>query len=126
MLTLFCFIIPLLLPATTFAQQTQCYDPFGAIVPNTDFVPCPNSTICCALNRPDPPGSDGDARDVCLPNGLCLDFRSDGREEDRYYRNYCTLQEWRDGGCLNLCTDNVSLLPTLLCWLLACHFGRDS
>lgn len=77
------------------------------------MVPCPQKsleTICCALNRTIPSGGDtanGDARDECMPNGLCLSkYLSEGYTRQSYWRNYCTEKDWSSGKCLNVCAEN--------------------
>ncbi|KAF1365453.1 hypothetical protein EJ07DRAFT_150950 [Lizonia empirigonia] len=68
--------------------------------------------MCCAIDRPNPPGgfsTNGYNADVCLPNGLCL--QSWKRDENstvtiEYYREECTVQDWKNGKCLSVCLSN--------------------
>jgi len=58
---------------------SACYDAKGTVLDSghNEYGPCSDpglSTICCGINRPNPPGGDasnGFTKDECLPNGLC-------------------------------------------------------
>lgn len=111
----FTFSLVILHLTTAFAQS--CFKPNGDPVTDPAFEPCGDPpTVCCATNRTGTPGSVDDARDICLPNGVCKNMvtGTDGVKATRYYRNYCTLDQWNSNECLNVCLGGVSLL--LLCF----------
>ncbi|KAJ9489883.1 hypothetical protein VN97_g3360 [Penicillium thymicola] len=69
--------------------------------------------MCCASNRSNPAGgssTDGLTSDECLANGLCMNvltYRNSGGESGTnttYWRNQCTISDWKNNGCLNVCT----------------------
>lgn len=111
----------LLLALTTWipiaSAQTGCFFPNGVESERAYYGTCskntqdPLSKICCAVNRPNPPGSDealGEPQDLCLPNGLCAYMaEKSGVNTTAYYRNLCTERDWKTGGCLDVCTSGV-------------------
>ncbi|OAL57498.1 hypothetical protein IQ07DRAFT_582657 [Pyrenochaeta sp. DS3sAY3a] len=94
--------------AFTLLQHTlaACYFRNGTAT-TADFSPCsldasnPMSNVCCAR------------WDTCLPNGLCQSF------DDVIWRETCTKQNWDEGGCQELCSnerdiqrnDNIKVTP---------------
>ena len=104
---------------------SQCYSPDGRLDPSPDFLPCPGSTICCAINRKNFPGGnvtrDGYTRDECLPNGLCQNRGKvdSGKEETSFWRNTCADKDWKSGNCLNVCTTGVRGFQSSLPYTLA-------
>ncbi|KAF2473535.1 uncharacterized protein BDR25DRAFT_123754 [Lindgomyces ingoldianus] len=98
----------------------KCYFSNGTIVTDPIYEACPNvPTVCCALNRSNPPGgdiADGETADECLPNGVCQNrFVSNGSSYTRYYRDYCTEPNWESGKCLNICIENALSVPIAPC-----------
>ncbi|KAH8690731.1 hypothetical protein BGW36DRAFT_364297 [Talaromyces proteolyticus] len=58
--------------------------------------------------------SDGFTADKCLENGLC---ENDWKSTDEngttvmnigYFRDSCTTTDWKNGGCLNICTEQTN------------------
>ncbi|KAJ5687103.1 hypothetical protein N7536_009722 [Penicillium majusculum] len=69
--------------------------------------------MCCASNRSNPAGgssANGLTTDECLANGLCMNvltYRNSAGESSTnttYWRNQCTISDWKNNGCLNVCT----------------------
>ena len=92
-----------------------CYNPDGSIAADT-FVPCQQNgsviSMCCALDRPNPPGgllSDGYTQDICLSNGLCRNnfetTNSSGQliPGTTFWRESCSSPDWSK--CLSICFD---------------------
>lgn len=117
----------LILPALFTLARSQCYNANGTVATDPDYAPCSNSTsdplhtICCSLNRDNPPGGDpsvaGFTRDECLANGICQNkWSQNGGHTTSYFREKCTEKDWSTGLCLDVCTDSVCsttcLLPT--------------
>lgn len=81
-----------------------CYYRDGTQVRDEGFVACHDVVQgsypwCCALNRGKQHGrnvSASEARDVCMPNGLCQN--ADDGTKFSYYRNFCSNPAW--DGCL--------------------------
>lgn len=109
--------------------QASCFHPNGTQTTDLYHAPCsknlddPLSTICCAIERPNPAGgfdAAGSTNDVCLDNGLCMnEYRKDATDKTvyvAYYREECTEANWRSGKCLSVCVDEVCLL--CVCWCL--------
>lgn len=82
-------------------------------VADSSYMSCnPNATlsVCRALNRTNPPGGNPNGgknatRDICLPNGLCLNEFTTAPSEVyyNYWRNGCT-QPISDGTyCPKVC-----------------------
>ncbi|KAL2701787.1 hypothetical protein AAEP93_006085 [Penicillium crustosum] len=74
--------------------------------------------MCCASNRSNPAGgssADGLTADECLANGLCMNvltYRNSAGElgtNTTYWRNQCTISDWTNNGCLNVCTKGSTL-----------------
>ena len=91
-----CFLLPL--HATLFRLIAgACYFRNGTQQPDI-YSPCssdaskPLSTVCCASSW-----------DICLPNGLCQSTTGDRS----IWREGCTKQKWNEGGCQELCSDEV-------------------
>ncbi|KAF1994969.1 hypothetical protein P154DRAFT_612408 [Amniculicola lignicola CBS 123094] len=115
-------LLTLLTICTTLLTTTHgmCYAPNGTAQVNDEGAkPCssdptnPLHTICCHTNWKNPPGADlkyGSTQDECLPNGLCQNrgfSTEEGKEQEpyiRYYRVYCTNQDWDTGECLDVCS----------------------
>lgn len=91
MLRHFCFLFTL----ASFAESA-CYWRNGTQNPSPDYEPCstdlsnPLHTVCCAK------------WDTCLPNGLC----QSGFDQD-FWRETCTKKNWDEGGCQELCSNEV-------------------
>ncbi|KAF2741836.1 hypothetical protein M011DRAFT_462947 [Sporormia fimetaria CBS 119925] len=105
------------------ASQSQCLTPDGHININPDFVPCPNSSVCCALNRPNVPGGDvkdGGTRDECLPSGLCENRGvRNGVAVQTWWRNFCVEgAQWNNIDCPASDPGNIQMTP--------CDGTRDS
>ncbi|KAH7070781.1 hypothetical protein BKA63DRAFT_84333 [Paraphoma chrysanthemicola] len=111
--------------------QSLCYFSNGTTLPETpgynEYIPCSSgpTTICCGLNRADPPGGNrtkGFTKDECLPNGLCRNRWVDNKNIEtvsyvpslstddpllirnpRYWNNFCTEKDVTSSKCLNLC-----------------------
>lgn len=125
--------LPGLLPALslTFASlfpiaSCMCYVSNGSAVLNwgsdSVYQPCsrdssnPLSTICCAINRSNPPGgniANGFTQDICLPSGLCQNIlvNADGDTVYAYWRDYCTVNDYTSSKCLDVCTGNGEASP---------------
>jgi len=93
-----------------FARQVvaACYYADSSLVTDLDYQPCNSASgptsMCCATNRTNAPGTGRDVRDSCLPNGLCQNVYVDsqGREHYDYFRDSCSSPDWK--GCLmNVC-----------------------
>ncbi|KAF2247734.1 hypothetical protein BU26DRAFT_506919 [Trematosphaeria pertusa] len=108
----------LILPALFTLARSQCYNANGTVATDPDYAPCSNSTsdplhtICCSLNRDNPPGGDpsvaGFTRDECLANGICQNkWSQNGGHTTSYFREKCTEKDWSTGLCLDVCTDSV-------------------
>lgn len=125
-IVLFSFLVP--------GTRADCHHPNGLIQTDPYHAPCGDvlnnslNTMCCAIDRPNPPGgfsTNGYNADVCLPNGLCL--QSWKRDENstvtiEYYREECTVQDWKIGKCLSVCLSNsvcnqsvMSAIKQLMC-----------
>jgi hypothetical protein len=100
--------------------QASCFHPNGTQTTDLYHAPCsknpsdPLSTICCAIERPNPSGglsAAGSTNDVCLDNGLCMNqYRRDAADKTvsvAYYREECTERDWKGGKCLSVCVDEV-------------------
>ncbi|KAH7082486.1 hypothetical protein FB567DRAFT_630835 [Paraphoma chrysanthemicola] len=94
--------------------QSLCFFSNGTTLPETpgynEYIPCASgpTTICCGLNRADPPGGNrtkGFTKDECLPNGLCRNRWVDNKniETVSYWNNFCTEKDVTSSKCLNLC-----------------------
>lgn len=94
-----------------------CYYHDGTVASNPIYQPCISiqDTIgmCCASNRSNPAGgssTNGLTSDECLANGLCMNvltYRNSAGESGTnttYWRNQCTISDWKNNGCLNVCT----------------------
>lgn len=76
------------------SDQPTCYFANGTALPNRpgylQYQACNGSSICCGLNRSNPPNgdrADGFTMDECLPNGLCQNRRTeDGIGKVSYVR----------------------------------------
>jgi hypothetical protein len=99
---------------STAVQADNCYFANGTALPENynGVVPCLNGpvrTICCALNRTNPFGgdfSDGETRDVCLDNGLCMNSHiTEGKNETSYWLNFCTNSDITSPDCLDVCRE---------------------
>jgi hypothetical protein len=101
--------------------QAQCYLPNGTVTTDLYHNRCTNdtsnplNTICCAVDRAPLPGTyteNGYTKDECLDSGICRNRYedADGRRGVTYWREECTEKDWRSGKCLNVCTDDVSLV----------------
>jgi hypothetical protein len=106
---------------TVHHAQAQCYLPNGTVTTDLYHNRCSNdtsnplNTICCAVDRAPLPGTYaeiGYTKDECLDSGICRNRYEDaeGRRGVTYWREECTEKDWRSGKCLNVCTDDVSLL----------------
>ncbi|KAH7355731.1 hypothetical protein BKA66DRAFT_516005 [Pyrenochaeta sp. MPI-SDFR-AT-0127] len=88
------FISLFILIGVDFARSATapCYYRNGTQT-TSDYSPCssdvsdPMSTVCCAT------------WDTCLPNGLCQSF------DKVIWRESCTKQNWNEGGCQELCSN---------------------
>ncbi|OCL12977.1 hypothetical protein AOQ84DRAFT_226595 [Glonium stellatum] len=120
------FQLPGLLPALSLTAalllpfaSCMCYVSNGSAVlnwgPDSVYQPCsddssnPLSTICCAINRPNPSGgniTNGFTQDTCLPSGLCENISTDknGNIVYAYWRDYCTVSDYTSSKCLDVCT----------------------
>ncbi|EAT91448.1 hypothetical protein HBI56_014260 [Parastagonospora nodorum] len=82
--------------AQTLAQD-QCWTK-GVTAPTAApnaYQKCPNSNMCCRTNA-----DDGDRCATSADRaGLCISKNFD------IWRESCTDKQWRDGNCLQLCTD---------------------
>ncbi|OKL58595.1 hypothetical protein UA08_06286 [Talaromyces atroroseus] len=98
-----------------------CYYPNGYSESSAEYQPCYNDTgrtsMCCGFNRTNPSGgsrSDGATADICLPNGLCendwttTDDNGTTTMNTAYFRDQCTVSDWTDAGCLNVCTSQTN------------------
>jgi hypothetical protein len=65
-------------------QETPCYWPNGT--PAENYLPCPNSRVCCLINE------------SCLTNGLCY-----GSRYNLAYRGACTDSTWPEDECPHVC-----------------------
>ncbi|KAF2273604.1 uncharacterized protein EI97DRAFT_155028 [Westerdykella ornata] len=87
--------------------SADCYFPNGTAFNNPDHRKCPNSAVCCALGRSNPPGGDvsnGPANDECLPNGLCENnVMQDGQPIRTWWRDFCSDRNWNQSTCLSIC-----------------------
>ncbi|KAF1954979.1 hypothetical protein CC80DRAFT_594624 [Byssothecium circinans] len=92
----------------------DCYFANGTVVPPRFHVlPCDNApvkTICCALDRENPPGglliNGNNTRDECLPNGICQNRAvRDGEKITAYWLNFCTDKDITSGKCLDVCRE---------------------
>jgi hypothetical protein len=91
-------IASLLLPTYALVQTATgtCYFRNGTAQPDPAYAACSNqsanalSTVCCA------------SWDTCLPNGLCQSSLN-----QLVYRESCTIRNWDDGGCQELCSNEV-------------------
>ncbi|KAJ5404674.1 hypothetical protein N7465_005958 [Penicillium sp. CMV-2018d] len=94
-----------------------CYYHDGTVASNPIYQPCISikDTIgmCCASNRSNPAGgssTNGVTSDECLANGLCMNvltYRNSAGESGTnttYWRNQCTISDWTNNGCLDVCT----------------------
>lgn len=116
-------VLPLIISSASIVSVVaDCMHPNGSITTDPFYAPCGNdstislSAICCAVQRPDPPGaniSSGYIRDECLDNGLYMNRKMDydGTKEVIYWREECTVKNWTSGQCLDICTDDVSKIP---------------
>jgi hypothetical protein len=106
---------------TVHHAQAQCYLPNGTVTTDLYHNRCSNdtsnplNTICCAVDRTPLPGTYaevGYTKDECLDSGICRNRYEDaeGRRGVTYWREECTEKDWRSGKCLNVCTDDVSLV----------------
>lgn len=120
--------LPGLLPALSLTLASlfpiascMCYVSNGSAVlnwgSNSAYQPCsrdssnPLSTICCAINRSNPPGgniANGFTQDICLPSGLCQNILVDANGDTvyTYWRDYCTVNDYTSSKCLDVCTGN--------------------
>jgi len=120
--------LPGLLPALSLTLASlfpiascMCYVSNGSAVlnwgSNSIYQPCsrdssnPLSTICCAINRSNPPGgniANGFTQDICLPSGLCQNILVDANGDTvyAYWRDYCTVNDYTSSKCLDVCTGN--------------------
>ena len=107
-----------LLQAWLLLVQAGCYHPNGTQTLDTFHAPCskdpssPLSTICCAVDRPNPFGTVHNpepSSDRCLDNGICMNMSNGSIPFTGYWREECTMEDWRSGKCLNLCMDKVGL-----------------
>ncbi|PVH91266.1 hypothetical protein DM02DRAFT_664172 [Periconia macrospinosa] len=94
---------------TTIHAQS-CYYANGTTVERKEFIPCSNDpvrTICCALNRLNPSGSDiskGWPRDTCLDNGVCSNNQmNNGQNVTIYTAVFCTNKDITSPDCLDVC-----------------------
>jgi hypothetical protein len=103
--------------------EARCFHPNGTQTTDLYHAPCSNdssnplSTICCAVERANPAqglSTDGFTRDICLDNGICQNSwranRNDPQVTISYYREECTVQDWRSGKCLNVCVGEVRIV----------------
>lgn len=105
--TLVPFALSFLFSFPTFSEAqakdskiARCYYPDGRLRTSLDYQPCSNvvgqHSMCCALaNR-------GAGADLCLPNGLCSAFTSDG-SQTALWREGCTDPTWKSPACLKIC-----------------------
>src|SRR5277367_1458627 len=93
-------LLPILYAHTILAG---CYNPNGSEITNPAFQPCNQvvgtTSMCCGTNW-----TNGIvAKDICEPNGLCLNSYNGA---PLYWRGSCTDPTWKSPNCLsNLCTD---------------------
>lgn len=110
------FLILSILTSTPLVTSL-CYYHDGTVASDPIYQPC--STIkdtigmCCASNHSNPSGgnsANGITADLCLANGLCMNVltytNSAGKlgTNTTYWRNQCTISDWKNNGCLNVCT----------------------
>lgn len=110
------FLILRILTSTPLVTSL-CYYHDGTVASSPIYQPCISikDTIgmCCASNRSNPAGGssmNGLTADECLANGLCMNvltYRNSAGESSTnttYWRNQCTISDWKNNGCLNVCT----------------------
>jgi hypothetical protein len=103
--------------------EAGCFHPNGTQTTDLYHAPCSNdisnplSTICCAVERANPAqglSTDGFSRDICLDNGICQNSwrvnRTDPKVYTSYWREECTVQDWRSGKCLSVCVNEVCIV----------------
>jgi hypothetical protein len=77
-----------------------CYMPNGTAETDPLFVPCnrvgSTDSMCCRTS------------DICLPNGLCLNYN---QNSPFYWRESCTDPTWQSPYCLNLCLSPNEINP---------------
>lgn len=110
------FLILSILTSTPLVTSL-CYYHDGTVASDPIYQPC--STIkdtigmCCASNHSNPSGgnsANGITADLCLANGLCMNVltytNSAGKlgTNTTYWRNQCTISDWTNNVCLNVCT----------------------
>src|SRR3954467_15244826 len=81
--------------------RSSCYQPDGTLVTETPHQPCNQVagaiSVCCGTNWT----GGVVAKDVCEPNGLCL---NNYEGKPLYWRGSCTDKTWKSPLCLpNLC-----------------------
>jgi hypothetical protein len=87
-----------------------CYSPNGEELSRPDIKQCADgvSTMCCALNRANPPGSEinefGFTQDECVPNGVCQSrLISNGVQYTTWWVEGCTNPDPTSSDCLDVC-----------------------
>lgn len=110
--------ISVIVGALCATTQADCRHPNGNVQTDPYHAPCaevlnnPLNTMCCAIERPNPTeglSKNGLAADVCLPNGLCKQsWMQDENStlQTHYYREECTVTDWKNGKCLTVCLSN--------------------
>lgn len=111
-------LLAILLGVLGTKTHADCYHPNGLIQTDAYHAPCsdvlnnPLNTMCCAIDRKNPSGgviTDGYSADICLPNGLCKQSWKDNENSTTstsYYREECTVKDWKSGKCLAVCLSN--------------------
>jgi hypothetical protein len=93
--------------------SSPCYIPNGTdlnSLGNSEIKQCSSgvSTMCCSLNRINPPGNEssemGWTQDECLPNGLCQNrYLSHGVPYASWWVEACTNPDPSSSDCLDVC-----------------------
>lgn len=90
--------------------DAPCYYANGTMMRPSEVRQCSTgvSTICCTINRPNPPGNEtteaGWTQDECLPNGLCQNrAMSHGKRKTAWWVEYCTNPDVTSTDCLDIC-----------------------